>query len=36
MTDFDFIAYVAQPFVLTMMLLSPIALFYLLENEEEK
>ncbi len=34
MSEFDFITYVAQPFVLTMMLLSPIVLFYLSKDEE--
>lgn len=34
MNEFDFISYVAQPFVLTLMLLSPITLFYLSKDEE--
>lgn len=35
MKEFDFITYVAQPFVLALMIVAPIVLFYEMFGGEE-
>ena len=35
MNEFDFITYIAQPFVLALMIVAPIVLFYEMLGGEE-
>ena len=35
MSEYDFITYIAQPFVVVLMIISPIIFFYMMDRSEE-